>query len=149
MSPVADKLTDIKVIIFAVSTVQRLSGLAFSQLQTSQHNFPPCFVKSKVTELQANCDFPKPSFSARRKLGRRLFRQKIKASHLRAAFDLVSSLHFSGDQSGAANTALAGLQGLIHADRWAIYLFSETKGFEGATLEAVAVRQAGDRGFEE
>ena len=68
---------------------------------------------------------------------------KIKTSHLRAAYDLVSSLHFSGDQSGAANTALAGLQDLIYADRWAIYLFSETKGFEGATLEAVAVRKAG------
>src|SRR6187551_3263829 len=35
---------------------------------------------------------------------------KIKFTHLRAAFELVCSLHFSGDQSGAANTALAGLQ---------------------------------------
>src|SRR5689334_1706692 len=61
--------------------------------------------------------------------------RKIKATHLRAAYDLVSSLHFSGDQSGAANTALAGLQDLIHADRWAIYLFSDAKGVEGATLE--------------
>jgi diguanylate cyclase (GGDEF)-like protein len=69
---------------------------------------------------------------------------KIKFSHLRAAFELVSALHFSGDQNGAANTALVGLQDLIRADRWAIYLFSETKGFEGATLEAVAVRKPGD-----
>ncbi len=68
---------------------------------------------------------------------------KIKFSDLRAAFDLVSSLHFSGDQSGAANTALAGLQDLIQAERWAIYLFSETKGLESASLEAVAVRKAG------
>jgi len=72
--------------------------------------------------------------------------RKIKASHLRAAYDLVSSLHFSGDQSGAANTALAGLQDLIHADRWAIYLFSESKGVEGATLEAIAVRKPGQEG---
>src|SRR5215204_1523370 len=71
---------------------------------------------------------------------------KIKATHLRAAFDLVSSLHFSGDQRGAANTALAGLQGLISADRWAIYLFSETKGFENGYLEAVAVRKLGHEG---
>jgi diguanylate cyclase (GGDEF)-like protein len=71
--------------------------------------------------------------------------KKIKASHLRAAFDLVSSLHFSGDQSGAAHTALAGLIGLIHADRWAIYLFSETKGLEGGTLEAIAVHKPGDQ----
>jgi diguanylate cyclase (GGDEF)-like protein len=73
--------------------------------------------------------------------------RKIKASHLRAAYDLVSSLHFSGDQSGAANTALAGLQDLIRADRWAIYLFSEAKGIEGATLEAIAVRKPGQEGF--
>ena len=68
---------------------------------------------------------------------------KIKFSDLKAAYDLVSSLHFSGDQSGAANTALAGLQDLIKADRWAIYLFSDSKGVEGATLEAIAVRRAG------
>ena len=72
---------------------------------------------------------------------------KIKFSDLRAAFDLVTSLHYSGDQNGAANTALAGLQGLIKADRWAIYLFSESKGFETATLEAIAVRKAGQEGL--
>ncbi len=66
---------------------------------------------------------------------------KLKANGLRAAFDLVSSLHFIGDQSGAARSALAGLQQLVNADRWAIYLFSEAKGFEGSTLEAVAVRR--------
>ena len=70
--------------------------------------------------------------------------KKIKFSHLRAAYDIVSSLHFSGDQSGAANTALAGLQGLIKADRWAIYLFTESKGLETSTLEAIAVRKAGE-----
>ena len=73
--------------------------------------------------------------------------RKIKATHLRAAYDLVSSLHFSGDQSGAANTALTGLQDLIYADRWAIYLFSESKGLEGAMLEAIAVRKPGQEGF--
>src|SRR6185369_3853155 len=72
--------------------------------------------------------------------------KKIKASHLRAAYDLVSSLHFSVDQSGAASTALAGLADLIYADRWAIYLFSESKGVEGATLEAIAVRRPGQEG---
>ena len=34
------------------------------------------------------------------------------------------------------------MQQLINADRWAIYLFSEAKGFEGATLEAIAVRSS-------
>ena len=71
---------------------------------------------------------------------------KIKFRDLREAFELVSSLHFSGNQSGAANTALAGLQDLIHADRWAIYLFSESKGFDEGKLEAIAVRKAGQDG---
>jgi len=66
---------------------------------------------------------------------------KLKANNLRAAFELVSSLHFIGDQSSAAHSALAGLQQLIKADRWAIYLFSEAKGFEGSSLEAIAVRR--------
>ena len=67
---------------------------------------------------------------------------KLRPNRLRQAFDLVSSLHFIGDQSGAAHSALSGLQQLIQADRWAIYLFSEAKGFEGTTLEAIAVRRA-------
>ena len=70
---------------------------------------------------------------------------KIKFNDLRAAFDLVASLHFIGDQSGAATTALAGLEQLISADRWAIYLFSEEKGVESATLEAIAVRRPGQQ----
>jgi len=66
---------------------------------------------------------------------------KLKNNGLRAAFDLVSALHFIGDQNSAAHTALAGLQQLINADRWAIYLFSDAGGFEGSTLEAIAVRR--------
>ena len=71
---------------------------------------------------------------------------KLRTNGLRAAFDLVSSLHFIGDQNGAAHSALAGLQQLVSADRWAIYLFSEAKGFEGANLEAVAVRRPNQSG---
>jgi diguanylate cyclase (GGDEF)-like protein len=67
---------------------------------------------------------------------------KMRPNRLRQAFDLVSSLHFIGDQSGAAHSALAGLQQLITADRWAIYLFSEAKGFDGSSLEAIAVRRS-------
>ncbi|MCA1576574.1 MAG: sensor domain-containing diguanylate cyclase [Acidobacteria bacterium] len=70
---------------------------------------------------------------------------KIKFNDLRAAFDLVASLHFISDQSGAANTALTGLEQLIKADRWAIYLFSEEKGIESSTLEAIAVRRPGQQ----
>jgi diguanylate cyclase (GGDEF)-like protein len=66
---------------------------------------------------------------------------KLRVSDLRLAFDLVSSLHFIEDQTGAAHCAIAGLQQLIPADRWAVYLFAESKGLERAALEAVAVRQ--------
>jgi diguanylate cyclase (GGDEF)-like protein len=95
-------------------------------------------------ELRLPATFETPA-----KSGSSFLPPKIRASELRAAFELVSGLHFSGNQSGAANTALAGLQGLIKADRWAIYLFSDSKGLEGATLEAVAVRRAGEEGVKD
>ena len=62
---------------------------------------------------------------------------RMKTSGLRAAFDLVSSLHFIGDQTSAAQTALVGLLPIAKADRWTIYLLSESKQ---NTLEAIAVR---------
>jgi diguanylate cyclase (GGDEF)-like protein len=70
--------------------------------------------------------------------------EKLNAKVLRAAFDLVSSLHFIGDQSSAAHTALKGLEPLVPADRWTIYLVSETQpGVSG--LEPIASRKHGDQ----
>lgn len=69
---------------------------------------------------------------------------KLKARSLRAAFELVSSLHFIGDQTGAAHTALAGLEPLVAADRWTIYLISESTGVDSSALEAIAVRKPGE-----
>jgi diguanylate cyclase (GGDEF)-like protein len=69
-----------------------------------------------------------------------LLPEKISASNLRAAFELVASLHLTSDQVSAANTALAGLAPLIEADRWTIYLTSEASGAEEASLEPLAVR---------
>lgn len=66
---------------------------------------------------------------------------RLKANSLRAAFDLVSSLHFIGDQMGAAQTALAGLEPLVSADRWTIYLISDATGFESSGLEPIAARE--------
>ena len=63
---------------------------------------------------------------------------KMKSNKVRAAFDLVASLHFIGDQSSAARTALAGLGPLVKADRWTIYLLSDPKGPEASVLEAIA-----------
>jgi diguanylate cyclase (GGDEF)-like protein len=65
---------------------------------------------------------------------------KLKAKSLRAAFELVSSLHFIGDQIGAAHTALAGIEQLVSAKCWTIYLISDAKTVEDSCLEAIAVR---------
>lgn len=70
---------------------------------------------------------------------------RLKAKSLRAAFDLVSSLHFIGDQTGAAHTALAGLEPLVSADRWTVYLISESNNVETSILEAIALRKRGDK----
>ncbi|MDQ3668373.1 MAG: sensor domain-containing diguanylate cyclase [Acidobacteriota bacterium] len=65
---------------------------------------------------------------------------KLKAKGLRAAFELVSSLHFIGDQIGAAHTALTGIDQLVSAKCWTIYLISDAKPLEASCLEAIAVR---------
>ncbi len=67
----------------------------------------------------------------------------LRAKTLRAAFDLVSSLHFIGDQTSAAHTALAGLEPLVSADRWTIYLISDSNTLDATALEALAVRKPG------
>ncbi|HZI17038.1 MAG TPA: GGDEF domain-containing protein [Pyrinomonadaceae bacterium] len=60
---------------------------------------------------------------------------------LRAAFEVVASLHFAPDQEGAARAALAGLAALVRADRWAVYLAGGGGGAAGETLfEPLAVR---------
>src|SRR4051812_39296446 len=68
-----------------------------------------------------------------------LLPEKISRNDLRAAFELVASLHFTNDQSSAAAAALAGLAPLIKADRWTIYLTSETSGNREMGLEPLAV----------
>ena len=70
--------------------------------------------------------------------------ERMKLSNVRAAFDLVSSLHFIGDQNSAAHTALGGLAPLVNADRWTIYLFSDQKGPDAAILEPIATRRPED-----
>lgn len=70
---------------------------------------------------------------------------RLNSRGLRAAFDLVSSLHFIGDQNSAAHTALAGLTSLVHTDRWTIYLVLDAKGPGPSTLEAIASLKPGDQ----
>lgn len=70
-----------------------------------------------------------------------LLPDNLKINSLRAAFELVASLHFTHDQKSAAHTALAGLSSLVQADRWTIYLTAEDGGSGAAlNLEPLAVR---------
>lgn len=69
----------------------------------------------------------------------------MKASKVRAAFDLVAALHFIGDQNSAARAALAGLAPIVKADRWTIYLLSDSKGPDAFLLEAIASMNPQDR----
>lgn len=73
--------------------------------------------------------------------GSLLLPRGLRNTILRAAFELVASLHFATDQKSAAQTALAGLASLIPAQRWAIYLTPEQSGAaETDKLEPLAAR---------
>lgn len=69
-----------------------------------------------------------------------LLPDNLKVNSLRAAFEIVASLHFTHDQKSAAHTALAGLSSLVEADRWTIYLTSEASAGAAVNLEPLAVR---------
>jgi diguanylate cyclase (GGDEF)-like protein len=73
--------------------------------------------------------------------GSLLLPRGLRNTILRAAFEMVASLHFATDQKGAAQTALAGLAALIPAQRWTIYLTPEQSGAaEADKLEPLAAR---------
>ena len=64
----------------------------------------------------------------------------LKSSLLREAFELVSLLHFASDQRSAAHAVLSGLANMVKADRWVIYLLSESGAMNALGLEPLAVR---------
>lgn len=69
-----------------------------------------------------------------------LLPDNLKVNSLRAAFELVASLHFTNDQKSAGHTALAGLSSLVAADRWTIYLTAEAAAGAAVHLEPLATR---------
>jgi len=78
-------------------------------------------------------------------LGTNSLPEKLNARLLRAAFDLISALHFIGDQTSAAQTAVAGLEPLVPADRWTIFLLSDAKSAGATGLESIATHKYGDK----
>jgi diguanylate cyclase (GGDEF)-like protein len=69
-----------------------------------------------------------------------LLPERLSVERLRAAFEVVASLHFAADQRSAAAAALAGLAALVEADRWTIYLVGEAGSFGETPYEPLAVR---------
>ena len=69
-----------------------------------------------------------------------LLPERLGTERLRAAFEMVASLHFAADQKSAASTALAGLATLVCADRWTIYLVNEAGKAAEALFEPLAAR---------
>jgi diguanylate cyclase (GGDEF)-like protein len=102
----------------------------------------PAQVPALLRELEERGmagELPQPEVESQRLPGTLLLPDKLNVSSLRAAFELVASLHLTNDQKSAAHTALAGLAALVEADRWTIYLTTEAGG-AGAGLEPLAVR---------
>lgn len=58
---------------------------------------------------------------------------------LRAAFEMVASLHFASDQKSVAQTALAGIAEVVNATRWALYLTTDVDRENAGRLEPLAV----------
>src|SRR5205823_2551070 len=69
-----------------------------------------------------------------------LLPEHLSVERLRAAFEVVASLHLAADQRGAASAALAGLAALVEADRWTIYLVGESGPLGDSPFEPLAVR---------
>jgi diguanylate cyclase (GGDEF)-like protein len=69
-----------------------------------------------------------------------LLPERLSVERLRAAFEVVASLHLAADQKGAAQAALAGLAALVAADRWTIYLVGESGPRGDSPFEPLAAR---------
>ena len=114
-----------------------LKRLGFNAIADQPTQLPALL--RELEEHEATDDFQRPNHNAHKFApGVPLLPPNIKASSVRAAFELVASLHFAGEQKSAANMALAALAPLVHADRWAIYLISETRGTATPRLEPLA-----------
>lgn len=68
----------------------------------------------------------------------------VRGQHLRGAFTLLASLHLASDQKEACQAALAGVARLVSADRWSIFLVTQTNSTEGAKFEPLASRNFAD-----
>ena len=52
--------------------------------------------------------------------------RSVRSQHLRGAFALLASLHLASDQKEAGLAALAGVARLVPADRWSIFMVTQS-----------------------
>ncbi|HMG72311.1 MAG TPA: sensor domain-containing diguanylate cyclase [Pyrinomonadaceae bacterium] len=71
--------------------------------------------------------------------------KSVRSQHLRGAFALLASLHLASDQKEAGLAALAGVARLVPADRWSIFLVTQSSP-EALKLEPLANRNFADAG---
>jgi diguanylate cyclase (GGDEF)-like protein len=64
----------------------------------------------------------------------------LRGRQLRGAFAVLASLHLASNQKEAALVALAGVARLVTADRWAIFLVTQTSSAADAEFEPLAGR---------
>ncbi len=69
-----------------------------------------------------------------------------RSQHLRGAFTLLTSLHLASDQKEAGVAALAGVARLVPADRWSIFLVTQSSGPDAVKLEPLASRNFAEAG---
>jgi diguanylate cyclase (GGDEF)-like protein len=68
----------------------------------------------------------------------------LRRQHLRGAFALLASLHLASDQKEAGQAALAGVARLVSANRWSIFLLTQTNNAESLKFEPLAARNFPD-----
>ncbi|MBA3767694.1 MAG: GGDEF domain-containing protein [Acidobacteria bacterium] len=117
-----------------------LKRMGFRVIATSPAQLPALLRELEERGVTGELQLPESAESMSSCAASLLLPDKLRTETLRAAFELVASLHFANDQKSAAQAALAGLAPLIHAHRWAIYLTPESSGTEAGKLEPLAAR---------
>ncbi|HVF49545.1 MAG TPA: sensor domain-containing diguanylate cyclase [Pyrinomonadaceae bacterium] len=121
-----------------------LDGAALMRLGFNAVADEPAQLLALLRELEARgstSDLRLPEDTLETAPASLLLPEKLNVQRLRAAFEVVASLHFAGDQKSAASTALAGLAALVEADRWTIYLTGEVRSdLQELIFEPLAVR---------
>jgi len=65
----------------------------------------------------------------------------VRGQRLQGAFALAASLHLAKNQTEAGQIALAGVVRLVPADRWSIFLVTQTNSSDSITLQPLVSRR--------